>query len=1055
MMAAVFFISLQSIAQKETWTHLQTPGVTITGRSGAVTFTIGNKAYVGTGIANGVYLKDLWEYDAVSDIWSQKADFGGIARASAVGFSIGNKGYLGTGFNQAGAYVGEGDFWQYDPSLNVWTQKAGVSFRSDAVGFSINGKGYIATGYDNPFIRADCSEYDPVTNKWSGKAPSPVPRLAGTCFTIGNKAYIGGGYKILFGSVTEPIKDFWEFDPANNTWTQVADFGGSAVIRNWNPSFSLNGKGYISVSGSSSKETWQYDPATNTWNKKAPFPGNLSSIFAFTMGDKAYVSCPASTGSGIDMWTYQISHPANLKALYTGRNYVHLNWDSSASNSGATLYDIYVDGVKKYTTSGSAITADNLLPNTAYTFTVTGRDSSGNTSTASNMVTAKTTDSVSGLSYRYYEGDWNSLPNFNTLTPVTTGTAANIDISMRPTGTNDHFGFVWEGYINIPAPGNYTFETVSDDGSKLYFNSFYNPAATPLVSNDGLHAPYKASGTVNVPAAGLYPISMTFFEKDGGEQMQVYWTGPAGSGITRQLIPAAAFTGNYTPVKDTLAPAAPVHVKVLSAGRNYVGLSWDGAADSTGIAAYDVYVNGMKKYTTGVSNIIADGLAANTLYTFTIKARDLAGNSSGFSDLVTGKTGIVNNGLNYRYYEGSWDSLPDFTALTPVKTGLTPNVDISVRPAGINDRFGFVWEGYINITTPGTYTFETVSDDGSRLYFNSLYDPSAMPTVNNNGLHAPSAASGTVNISAAGVYPISITFFEKDGGEQMQVYWTGPGFTRQLIPNAAFTSPPPPPPPANGLTYKYYEGNWNILPDFDTLAPVKTGMSPNADISVRPAGVNDHFGFVWEGYITIPTPGNYTFETISDDGSRVYFNTLYNAALTPTVNNDGLHAPNAATGTVNIPYAGAYPIAISFFEKDGGEQMQFYWSGPGFSRQPVPDSAFIRPGTDSILSPATVFNPNPMLPGQHEGIIKVYPNPFMESFNVAFFNPAAGNVISVGIYDLTGKLIMENQVGNLSSGNNTVTISVKEKTLLPGMYLVGLKANGKIIKTMKLIKAKQ
>ena len=38
-------------------------------------------------------------------------------------------------------------------------------------------------------------------------------------------------------------KDFWEYDPVANTWTQKADFGGAA--RDSAVGFSIGSKGYI------------------------------------------------------------------------------------------------------------------------------------------------------------------------------------------------------------------------------------------------------------------------------------------------------------------------------------------------------------------------------------------------------------------------------------------------------------------------------------------------------------------------------------------------------------------------------------------------------------------------------------------------------------------------------------------------------------------------------------------------------------------------------------------------------------------------------------------
>ena len=70
-------------------------------------------------------------------------------------------------------------------------------------------------------------------------------------------------------------KDFWEYDPATNTWTQKADFGGTA--RYVAVGFSIGSKGYIGTGDDDLnqflKDFWEYDPATNTWTQKADFGG--------------------------------------------------------------------------------------------------------------------------------------------------------------------------------------------------------------------------------------------------------------------------------------------------------------------------------------------------------------------------------------------------------------------------------------------------------------------------------------------------------------------------------------------------------------------------------------------------------------------------------------------------------------------------------------------------------------------------------------------------------------------------------------------------------------
>ena len=222
---------------------------------------------------------------------------------------------------------------------------------------------------------------------------------------------------------------------------------------------------------------------------------------------------------------------------------------------------------------------------------------------------------------------------------------------------------------------------------------------------------------------------------------------------------------------------------------------------------------------------------------------------------------------------------------------------------------------------------------------------------------------------------------------------------------------------------------------------------------MRPPGNNDNFAFVWEGNINIKTPGVYTFETISDDGSKLYFNSTVDAA----VNNDGLHAASSKSGLVNIPAVGSYPITITFFEKDGGEVMEVYWSGPGIPRQLIPSSAFIPTAfanTPAMSQPLGKDRGVGMEIGNGE-IRKVYPNPFTESFNIDFYNSAGTNDINVAIYDLKGGLLYMHHAGNAPAGNTTLKVNLGGRRLPWGMYLVRLNINGKPSKMIRLVKAER
>ncbi len=248
-------------------------------RSGAVGFSIGEKGYIGTGRyadhSGSSWLRDLWAYDPDTDTWTPKGDFEELERYDAVGFSIGDKGYIGTG-------TGPGptpryDFWEYDPATDTWSQRADFpgAARSLAVGFSIGDKGYVGTGY-NGGDRRDFWEYDPETDVWTQKADfGGVGRRSAVGFSMGNKGYIGTGLREGFHGLSQ-LKDFWEYDPATDTWTPIADFAG--LERSGAVGFSVGNRAFVGTglhgvaeSPVHLRDFWEYDPERETWARTADF----------------------------------------------------------------------------------------------------------------------------------------------------------------------------------------------------------------------------------------------------------------------------------------------------------------------------------------------------------------------------------------------------------------------------------------------------------------------------------------------------------------------------------------------------------------------------------------------------------------------------------------------------------------------------------------------------------------------------------------------------------------------------------------------------------------
>jgi glucose/arabinose dehydrogenase len=154
---------------------------------------------------------------------------------------------------------------------------------------------------------------------------------------------------------------------------------------------------------------------------------------------------------------------------------------------------------------------------------------------------------VSGLDYKYYQGTWNLIPDFSSMTPVATGTVTNYDLTPRL--QNDNFGFRFTGYVSVPTDGIYNFYTTSDDGSKLYIGG------TVVVKNDTLHSAFEKSGQIWL-RAGKHPIRVDYFERAGSQVLTVSYSGP---GISKQVIPSASLFRQ--PQSITLNPVADTYVR--------------------------------------------------------------------------------------------------------------------------------------------------------------------------------------------------------------------------------------------------------------------------------------------------------------------------------------------------------------------------------------------------------------------------------------------------------------------------------------------------------------
>jgi poly(3-hydroxybutyrate) depolymerase len=330
------------------------------------------------------------------------------------------------------------------------------------------------------------------------------------------------------------------------------------------------------------------------------------------------------------------SAPSNLQYYGSTLTSVTLKWTASPETD-IKRYDIYANGSKIYSTTATIFNVINLDSLKSFAFTVRAVDNAGNVSPASNQVTGYT--HRQGINYKYYTGSWSTLPNFSALTPAKSGITDSVNINNTTIKTtNTQYGFLWQGYIYIPVSATYTFETISDDGSKLYVDVAYSSAATPLVSNDGIHGAQSRTGSIYLNE-GYHSIAVTHFQNVNGYDMQLYWSNNAG--LARERIQKNFFASATASLGAV--PALPSELAATAIAFDKIKVTWtDNSTNEQGFeVARSLVSNGV--FTTvgttsaNANNFTDSGLIGSNAYYYKIRAI-AASNESSYTAQATATT---------------------------------------------------------------------------------------------------------------------------------------------------------------------------------------------------------------------------------------------------------------------------------------------------------------------------------------------------------------------------------------------------------------------------------
>jgi len=179
-----------------------------------------------------------------------------------------------------------------------WTTKAPFpgTARHHPITFSLLDYGYVLAGVagaqagvgQDSYVK-DFYRYDPINDSWTKLADFPgAARGFSYAVTNNGKAYVGFG----ISSTNQYLNDLWEYDPITNSWKQLASCTCDA---RFHPAFvsTNNGKLFVGAGGSATgnrKDWYEYNIASNTWIKQPDLPGETRHHpYYFGIGTDAYV----------------------------------------------------------------------------------------------------------------------------------------------------------------------------------------------------------------------------------------------------------------------------------------------------------------------------------------------------------------------------------------------------------------------------------------------------------------------------------------------------------------------------------------------------------------------------------------------------------------------------------------------------------------------------------------------------------------------------------------------------------------------------------------------
>tara|TARA_R110002072_G_scaffold303060_2_gene492415 strand:- start:2432 stop:3592 length:1161 start_codon:yes stop_codon:yes gene_type:complete len=338
-MKTILFLLISTISFSQNW--LQLSDFPLLERDDGVTFTIGNKAYCGTGLNVGFSpTRDFNTFDFATDSWLPMQDLPFNEErqyATAVGYN--GLGYLFGGSNSSTSF---NNLWRYDPLLDSWTELAAMpdSGRGGCSNFILNNQWYIIGGRTaSGLIKNEVWLYDFASNTWLQKANLPNAGMwRGMAFSSATIGFIGLG----IDSTNTTNSQFWDYSPTIDTWNVNANI---ALLDRTYPVYSQIGDtvfvyGGVSTTGQLLNTLERIELPTQNVTQLADFTSfPRKGCMAFCSQDAFYMTTGVTLTTRVgETWkaTYVLGNneltKKNEMLLYQENDFLKVKTDESIQN---------------------------------------------------------------------------------------------------------------------------------------------------------------------------------------------------------------------------------------------------------------------------------------------------------------------------------------------------------------------------------------------------------------------------------------------------------------------------------------------------------------------------------------------------------------------------------------------------------------------------------------------------------------------------------------------------------------------------------------------------